>query len=629
MKYLSWFLVIVATQFAVADERFSAPLDQQTLIEEARQLLDEIETPYEKTTNILSRIQINIDGDKVVSRVNEIWFYPTTVAVEEFGTDAIYFGNSTQSVELNMAASLRPNGEVSILDAKTVQFAESDSYNTFTDGKRAYLPIPALSKGSFSIVDYTITDDISLSQGGYSQPIWVDGNYHVRTKEIEIEWANLDISAENTHPDLRCESTDNSMVCRAVNVEPLEIETNEYWRDKIRGLHVVADANWPTLIKNMDSLYQQAFTSTDNLESLFQELTQGLQTNEERINAIFRFVSEDVRYVSLSTQGHSHQPHTVDSVIENRYGDCKDKTALLHALLSRLGLSPVPRLVATYRTTTEALSLPSIGYFNHIILCFEWQGQEYCLDPTDYQTHWNYTSEWIQGKVSLALEPDAEPELIKVAKYRWRMDVVTDITITEDGGSDEKQTRIYHGEYAAHLRSQLQDSDEEERLERLVSHYRDIVADIDNVSTEITTPFDGDKKELKVVTESMFPTFLDTSSDIQYSEGEPWLVDELDSVKIDEELTQAEMEGLLITSKFQIDISKSWNAAKPSPSFSFQSQFGGITRSSRTDDGFVYVETELKLPYQKLTKETIPEFNAFIDRLSGLLEIRIDALVKP
>lgn len=628
MKPFLYFVLIISSHLVQADDRFEAPLADYSLIDEARELLVKVDKPYEKTTNILSRVHIDIDGDKVTSRFREIWYYPTTIAVEDFGTDAIYFDNGTQSVVLNMAASLRPNGDVKVLDASTIQFAESDSYNTFTDGKKAYLPIPALSKGSYSIVDYTIEDDISLSQGGYSQPIWIDGNYDIQSKEIEIHWNNINLSTKNTHPELVCETAVNSMVCRAENIKPLEIESNEYWRDKIRGLHVVANANWPTLIETMTETYNRAFSSTEKVDDLFAELTKGLESDEARINAIFRFVSEDVRYVSLSTLGHSHQPHNVDSVIENRYGDCKDKTALLHALLDRMDLDLVPRLVATYRTETESLSLPSLGYFNHIVLCMTWSGKDYCLDPTDYQTHWQYTSEWIQGKVSLALSESALPELIPSAQYRWKMDVVTNITITEDGGSDEEQVRTYYGEYAAHMRSQLQDSDDDERLERLANHYRDVVADVEQVSSEITSPFDGDKNELRIVTKSMFPSYLDTTSNINYVESEPWILDELIGATIDEALTQVTIEGMLIKSEFDIDVSRSWQATKPSPSFSFQSPFGVVTRTSTVEDDHVYVETELRMPYQTVMKEDIPAYNAFLDRLPDLLNIRVDALVK-
>jgi hypothetical protein len=46
-----------------------------------------------------------------------------------------------------------------------------------------------------------------------------------------------------------------------------------------------------------------------------------------------------------------YEPHDAATVLENRYGDCKDHVALLEALLKAKGIASVPVLVGSSSTS--------------------------------------------------------------------------------------------------------------------------------------------------------------------------------------------------------------------------------------------------------------------------------------
>ena len=58
-----------------------------------------------------------------------------------------------------------------------------------------------------------------------------------------------------------------------------------------------------------------------------------------------QFVQNKIRYVSLSFGSNAYHPHHPDEVLQNRYGDCKDKSLLLLSLLRAAGIQAWPALV--------------------------------------------------------------------------------------------------------------------------------------------------------------------------------------------------------------------------------------------------------------------------------------------
>ena len=54
--------------------------------------------------------------------------------------------------------------------------------------------------------------------------------------------------------------------------------------------------------------------------------------DEQRIAAIYRFVTTDVRYEAWEFGVHGYKPYSTSVIYERRHGDCKDKATLLASL---------------------------------------------------------------------------------------------------------------------------------------------------------------------------------------------------------------------------------------------------------------------------------------------------------
>ena len=98
-------------------------------------------------------------------------------------------------------------------------------------------------------------------------------------------------------------------------------------------------------------------TVDDSVRKKADELTKGADTPTEKARRLYDFVARNVRYVSISLGVGRYQPHSASDVLQNGYGDCKDKHTLFSAMLRAEGIQSYPVLIDSSRTTRCGRSL--------------------------------------------------------------------------------------------------------------------------------------------------------------------------------------------------------------------------------------------------------------------------------
>lgn len=99
-----------------------------------------------------------------------------------------------------------------------------------------------------------------------------------------------------------------------------------------------------------------------------ERLVSGLDERRLRVEAIARFVANEITYVGLELGEHRFRPFSADWVLGHRIGDCKDKAALLVALYESVG---IPARMVLLRITDEGpfpARLAVLEAFNHAIV---------------------------------------------------------------------------------------------------------------------------------------------------------------------------------------------------------------------------------------------------------------------
>lgn len=125
---------------------------------------------------------------------------------------------------------------------------------------------------------------------------------------------------------------------------------------------------------------------TPAMQEKVKALTAGTSSEEERLLNIFRFVANKIRYMGITTETEApgYEPHDVKITFENRYGVCRDKAALLVAMLRMAGFQAYPVLLRVGAKMDQDVPQP---YFNHAIVAVLNPDKSYTLmDPTDENT---------------------------------------------------------------------------------------------------------------------------------------------------------------------------------------------------------------------------------------------------
>lgn len=121
--------------------------------------------------------------------------------------------------------------------------------------------------------------------------------------------------------------------------------------------------------------------ATPELKAKVAELTKDKTTDDQKIQAIYDYVSTQVRYIGVAFGIGRYQPHAAETVMDNQYGDCKDKHTLLAALLQTAGYEAWPALISD--SVKPNPDLPSPGQFDHVITVVPRSGKDMLwLDST-------------------------------------------------------------------------------------------------------------------------------------------------------------------------------------------------------------------------------------------------------
>ena len=126
--------------------------------------------------------------------------------------------------------------------------------------------------------------------------------------------------------------------------------------------------------------------TSPEMKKKVQDLVAGAKTPREKIEAIFYHVSKKIRYMGITPEKDrpGFEPHDVKLTFGNKYGVCRDKAALLVAMLQAAGFDAYPVLVNVGSKRDPEVPEPA---FNHAIVGVELKkGEHILMDPTAENT---------------------------------------------------------------------------------------------------------------------------------------------------------------------------------------------------------------------------------------------------
>lgn len=98
----------------------------------------------------------------------------------------------------------------------------------------------------------------------------------------------------------------------------------------------------------LGSFFKERMTANEEIENTVNELLASSSSEDEKIAALYRFVQDNIRYVSIKTSLSSGLAgHKAAETFGNRYGDCIDKAILFATMLQCTGIEAYPVVIMT------------------------------------------------------------------------------------------------------------------------------------------------------------------------------------------------------------------------------------------------------------------------------------------
>ncbi len=335
------------------------------------------------------------DGTSVTRNIERVKIF--NERGRHLASKLISYREGYQEVKIFFANTIKPNGQVIPVDKNDIHdSSEYAGYEFYTDIKQKSFTMPAVEDGCIIEYAYEIKNLKPVLPFDFFATFFCQNFYPLEEDIAEIVLpANIELKYKKFKTTLTPQiiSVNNKTRYIFTNTKQKEIIPEArmpslYDSNTFPQLSFWTLKNWETISRWYINLVQEQMTSDNELTNFTRQLVGDKKTKEEKINSIFNFVSQKIRYVAVLLGPYTHKPHAAYEIFQKRYGDCKDKTILLLTMLKIAGIEGLPVLVPAYGEYFDE-SIPSLNAFNHVIAVVPSGDKYFWLDATNETAAYN------------------------------------------------------------------------------------------------------------------------------------------------------------------------------------------------------------------------------------------------
>jgi len=341
-----------------------------------------IESQDEQFIILLYELDIEVEKD---------WSYTMKLHTKEkilredakyLGEKPIYYDRGQEEIRNLKAFTVTPDGKQHRY-AKIQDMKLYPGYPMYSDSMMKLITMREVNIGS--VIDFQFT---LAAKGGvipktftYDAPLGThtplkEGIFKVTFPEelgIDYRGFNVEYVPEITKKDGKVtyywqltDIYDDSYESKEMFSPPPRVEDAENY------LEFSSIKKWSDLSDWYYAVSEKNSKMNHTIEKKARELVSVCKTDKEKVRAIMEYIRDDFRYVSMSLEGHALEPHPIEEVYNNKYGDCKDLSLLCRAMLKVAGVRSYLVLYnGEYMITDPRFDLPLPSLFNHVILYVE------------------------------------------------------------------------------------------------------------------------------------------------------------------------------------------------------------------------------------------------------------------
>lgn len=386
----------------------------------------------------------------------------------ERGIDAlkeyrIPFNSFSQQLTIEKAITLKPDGT-----------------EIRADVNRNFIVFKSLEKNDFIYLKWKIRD---FNSGKLTKHFWDEFYFNAYMPVINSEYGllmpeNVEFNAQsrNGAPQPIRKPTDDGILYtwKVNNEQPIVFEAGMPGRIEVgKMLRISTIPSWEFMVDWYRELAQTKTQPSYEIKELIRELIPNPEklTDEEKIQIVFRYITENIRYSSISFRQSGLVPQKARDVLVDKIGDCKDVSTLGIALLREVGIKAHYVLVNSGSEDRIGDIPPSIE-FNHCIAAVERNNEYYFLDFTAFNHPAGAMPGMDRSAFSLIIkEGETKPILLPRSQIYTAptLTVRSVVNLAQDLKADFVEQVILTGTATANLRFQYRGKPAKEREKSLQS----------------------------------------------------------------------------------------------------------------------------------------------------------------
>jgi transglutaminase-like putative cysteine protease len=321
----------------------------------------------------VSATDIRIAPDLTVTETIHVEKTPLVESAVRAAAQSQFAMHGNQAVEVVEAFTRKADGRV--IQAVPSDFVTQDgsvgAATSYIDLKIQQIPFRDVSVGDTAVLTLRITEREHYIPGQYSWSTMETPSLMQRTVDVTLHAPSALAIAHDEQKFSYQESREGDEVVRhwsgKFEAEPNDERNVADLVFAVPSLRFSTFANHETIAA---AYYDQAKAKaavTPEVQQLADEITKDKADVRAQAEAIYNWVSRNIRYVAVYFGSGRYIPNDTGTILSRRFGDCKDDATLLSALLAAKGIESAQVLIGTEPVFRFAKTA-TLDAFNHVIV---------------------------------------------------------------------------------------------------------------------------------------------------------------------------------------------------------------------------------------------------------------------
>ena len=397
-------------------------------------------------TNLSNDIIIKQEDDKWIatSNLSEDLLYLTGNSVNMMSRGRIYHSSFNELQKWDAYVQPPSGKKVKVSNAATT--SSRQDYIFYDDTKSTSFDYAGASVGATRHMNYQLKhNDVHLLTPHYFERYFPVGESKVTITfpaDIKLKYIIKGLNAEKvvfSETKKRDKTTYTFTIRNVENIDAYEdAPDNAYYSTHLIYFieQIKENGSWKNFLSNPADLYKHNYSFIRNinkeisqeLKTITDSIVKNISSPEEKAKKIYKWVQSNIKYVAFEDGMEGFIPRDASLVCNRKYGDCKDMTSILTAMLNYANVPAYFTWIGTRSIPYDYTEVPLPISDNHMICAIRSGDSFLFLDGTDDGCIYGFPPYSIQGKEAMIAINENEFKIVRVPVTAKQKNTYTDST---------------------------------------------------------------------------------------------------------------------------------------------------------------------------------------------------------